>query len=85
MVCNDIGSDLGSILLTVSSTDKPFDMMIRYQFEETGGGTLARIQVQGGGFYKMVGPLLARGVKKNVQSDLERLKGLLASGVYKES
>ena len=73
--------------LVTMRTDKPFDMMIRYQFEETEGGTLARIQIQGegGGFYKLAGPLLARGVKKNVQGDLERLKILLESGADKES
>ena len=63
------------------STDVPFEMTIRYEFEDAGGGTLARIRVQGegSGFYKLAAPLLARMVKRNVSSDLRALKQLLES------
>ena len=71
--------------LLVMGTDKPFDMTIRYQFEETAGGTLARIQIQGEGrrFYRIAGPILGRMVKRNIAHDLETLKDLLESEVDK--
>ena len=64
------------------STDVPFEMTIRYEFEDAGDGTLARIRVQGegSGFYRLAAPLLARMVKRNVTSDLRTLKRLLESG-----
>ena len=70
-------------LLVMHSVSVPFPMKIRYQFEETVDGTLARIQIQGeaGGFYKLAGPVLARAVKRSVTKDLKRLKELLESGV----
>ncbi|MCH8025821.1 MAG: SRPBCC family protein [Chloroflexi bacterium] len=61
------------------STDVPFEMTIRYEFEDADGGTLARIRVQGegSGFYRLASPLLARMVKRNVSRDLRTLKRLL--------
>ena len=61
------------------STDVPFEMTIRYEFEDAGDGTLARVRVQGegSGFYRLAAPLLARVVKRNVSSDLRTLKRLL--------
>ena len=63
------------------STDVPFEMTIRYEFEDAGDGTLARVRVQGegAGFYRLAAPLLARVVKRNVSSDLRTLKRLLES------
>lgn len=61
--------------------DSPFPMRIRYEFAVDGGGTLARIRVEGEptGFYRMATPLLALQVKRSVQGDLERLKGVMES------
>jgi len=65
----------------VMRTDKPFDMTIRYQFEERDGGTLAGIHIQGEGtgFYNLAAPLLGRAVKRNITRDLKTLKKLLES------
>ena len=65
-------------LLTMR-TDKPFDMLISYEFEESGGGTLARIRIQGGGsgFFRLAAPLLGPAVKRNIKSDLRNLKAIL--------
>ncbi len=67
-----------SSLLTMK-TDKPFDMLISYEFEESDGGTLARIRIQGGGsgFFKLAAPLLGPAVKRNIKSDLRNLKAVL--------
>ena len=65
-------------LLTMR-TDKPFDMLISYEFEDLEGGTLARIRIQGGGsgFFKLAGPLLGPAVKRNIKGDLRNLKAIL--------
>ena len=65
-------------LLTMK-TDRPFDMLISYEFEESDGGTLARIRIQGGGsgFFKLAAPLLGPAVKRNIRSDLRNLKAIL--------
>ncbi len=65
----------------VMRTDSPFDMMIAYEFEDATAGTLARINIQGGGggFYRLAGPLLAQAVKRNIAGDLRRLKKLVES------
>ena len=57
-------------------------MTISYQVEDvSGGGTVARIRIQGGGawHYKLAGPLLGPAVKRNITKDLRRLKALLES------
>lgn len=71
-----------SSLLAMRSVKGPFPMQVSYEFEETDGGTLARIHIQGGdtGFYKLAGPLLTRTVKRHVANDLKTLKDLLESG-----
>ena len=72
--------DAGALL--VMSTDSPFPMRISYQFEDApGGGTVARIRIQGGGawYYKLAGPLLGPAVRRNITKDLRRLKALLES------
>ncbi len=66
----------------VMRTDSPFDMTIRYDFEEADGATRMRINVRGGGsgFFKVAGPLLGLQVKKNLRRDLGKLKTLMESG-----
>jgi uncharacterized protein YndB with AHSA1/START domain len=64
----------------VMQTDKPFPMTIAYTFEDAvGGGTRTSVRVEGdgSGFYRLAAPLLATMVRRNVQNDLETLKGLL--------
>lgn len=67
--------------LAMRSIKGPFPMKVDYEFEESGEGTLARIRVRGeaGGFYKLAGPMLSRGVKRNITNDLKALKKLLES------
>ena len=67
--------------LLVMRIDSPFEMMIRYEFEEADNGTLIRIRIQGEGtgFYKLAGPLIANTIKQNVIKDLKTLKGILES------
>ena len=69
--------------LVMHSVKGPFPMTIRYQFEETGGGTLVRIQNQGEvrGFFKLAGPVVAGLLKRSVTRDLAKLKELLEAGV----
>ncbi len=67
--------------LAMRSIKGPLPMVVDYEFEESNEGTLARIRVRGeaGGFYKLAGPMLSRGVKRNITKDLKILKGLLES------
>ena len=68
-------------LMAMRSVKGPFPMDVTYQFEDGAGGTLARINVRGeaSGFFKLAGPLLALGVKKNITKDLKTLKRLMES------
>ena len=68
-------------LLAMRSVKGPFPMKVAYKFEEEGGGTLARIRIQGEatGFYKLAGPVMSRAVKRNITNDLSMLKDLLES------
>ena len=68
-------------LLAMRSVKGPFPMRVTYEFEEAGGGTLARIHIQGetSGFYRLAAPLMSRAVKRNVTNDLRALKRLLES------
>jgi uncharacterized membrane protein len=70
--------DPGSVL-EMRSVKSPFPMHITYAFEDAAGGTQTSVRVQGGAttLYRLAGPLVSRQVKKNVQADLERLKGIL--------
>ncbi|MCH8062630.1 MAG: SRPBCC family protein [Chloroflexi bacterium] len=65
-------------LLTMR-TDRPFDMLISNEFEDSDGGTLARIRIQGVGsrFFRLAAPLLGPAVKRNIKSDLRNLKAIL--------
>ena len=67
--------------LLAMRTDKPFDMAITYRFEDAGEGTrvVLRIQGEGSGFFKLLTPLLAGRVKKNIGRDLASLKRLMES------
>ena len=73
--------DPGS-LLVMKSVKGPFPMEVSYRFQETPGGTLAQIHVQGeaGGFYtKIAGPVMSRAVKRSITKDLKTLKRELES------
>ena len=67
--------------IVLKTVKGPFPMEVTYAFEDRDGGTRAYIRVAGdpGGFYRLAGPLIARGVKKNVGRDLKNLKRLLES------
>ncbi len=62
--------------LAMRSVKAPFPMTVVYEFEDAGDGTLMRIRTSGDatGFYRVAGPLLARAVRRGVESDLARLK-----------
>ena len=54
-------------------------MRIRYELADANGSTVASIRAQGDatGFFRMAAPLLGRMVRRNIQHDLETLKGYL--------
>jgi carbon monoxide dehydrogenase subunit G len=58
---------------------QPFPMQIRYELEDAGEGTRARIRASGeaGGFFRVAAPLLSRMVRRNISNDLETLKEYL--------
>jgi len=68
-------------VLDMRSVRAPFPMRVTYSFEaaDGGGSTIVRNRVRGapGGFFALFGPLLAPLVKRSVQKDLERLRGVL--------
>jgi hypothetical protein len=68
-------------LLAMRSLRSPFPMEVTYQFDGTTASTRARIHVRGGpgGLAALASPLLARAVKHNITSDLQRLKHRLES------
>jgi polyketide cyclase/dehydrase/lipid transport protein len=63
-------------------TNEPFEMRVRYELEDDGAATCARIRARGGGtgFFSLAGPLLSRMVRRSIQNDLETLKEYLESG-----
>lgn len=66
--------------LAMRSVKAPFPLSVEYEFDEAGDGTtLARIHTagEGGGFYSLAGPALARMVKRGVARDLAQLKRLM--------
>ena len=71
-------------LMVMESESGPFPMTIRYQFEETEGGTSVQVRVQGDskGFYRLVGPLLDVAVRRRLGADLRNLKELLESEAH---
>ena len=66
-------------LLEMRSVKSPFPMVVTYAFEEADGGTRASVRVQGdsSALYRIAGPLLARQVRRSVQSDLDTLRTIL--------
>jgi uncharacterized protein YndB with AHSA1/START domain len=67
--------------IVMRSIKSPFPMRVTYSFEERDGATVARVRVQGGpeGFYKIAGGLMAPAVRRNIQSDVKRLKEIIES------
>jgi uncharacterized protein YndB with AHSA1/START domain len=66
--------------LAMRSVKAPFPLSVEYEFDDSGGSaTLARIHTagEGGGFYSLASPALARMVKRGVARDLEQLKRLM--------
>ena len=63
--------------------DKPFPMKIRYELEDGGSGTVARIQARGdaSGFFRIGGPLLKWMVRRNITKDLAGLKRIVERGI----
>jgi hypothetical protein len=61
------------------SVKSPFPMVVTYAFEDASGGTRASVRVQGdpSALYRLAGPLMSRQVRRSVQGDLERLRGIL--------
>ena len=59
--------------------DKPFPMKIRYELEDSAGGTVARIHARGdaSGFFKIGGPLLGWMVRRSIAKDLAGLKAVI--------
>jgi Polyketide cyclase / dehydrase and lipid transport len=59
--------------------DRPFPMLVRYELNDAGGGTLVAIRASGepGGFFGWASPLMAWQVRKSITADLERLRACL--------
>jgi hypothetical protein len=76
---NEVTRLESDVLLEMRSVKSPFPMVITYGFEDAGDGTRTTVRVQGdpSAFYRIAGPLLARQVKRSVQDDLDRLRGIL--------
>jgi len=66
-------------LLKMRSVKAPFPMEITYTFEDAAGGTRFSNHITGGpgGIARVLSPLMAMGVKRNVSKDLQRLKAVL--------
>jgi hypothetical protein len=60
--------------------DRPFPMVVRYELEDTDGGTLVAIRATGnpGRFFGWATPLMTRQVRKNIAGDLQRLRACLS-------
>lgn len=61
---------------------KPFPTMMAFTFESVADGTRVDLTVDAepGGLYRLLGPLLASGAKRQFQSDLDNLKDLMNGG-----
>jgi hypothetical protein len=64
------------------SIAKPFSMLVRYDLEERGEATMARIRASGDGgrFFSMAAPILNLVVGQNIAKDLAQLQRHLESG-----
>jgi len=60
---------------------EPFSMLVRYDLEEQGKATIARIRACGdaGGFFRMATPIVNLVVGQNIAKDLAQLKRHLES------
>ena len=68
--------------LAMRSVKAPFPLTVEYEFDDAGEtATLARIHTagEGGGFYSLTAPVLARMVRRGVERDLAELKRLMES------
>ncbi|HJR44176.1 MAG TPA: SRPBCC family protein [Actinomycetota bacterium] len=67
--------------IVLRSIKSPFPMRVTYAFEPAGAGTRASVRVEGEaeGFYKLAGGLMAPAVRKNLNGDVKRLKGIMES------
>ncbi len=76
---NEIDELLPGKRLLMHSVAGPFPMRVTYEFADADAGSVVRIRVEGdaGGFYAVARPVLRRKVRRSVESDLARLKGLL--------
>jgi hypothetical protein len=59
--------------------ERPFPMVVRYELEDTDGGTLVSIQAKGtpARFFGWATPVMSGRVRKSIQGDLERLRAVL--------
>ena len=65
----------------IESTSGPFPMTLEWNLEPAGGSTHARFEITGspGGAMRLMQPLIARGVRKNLDDAFPRLKQVLES------
>lgn len=69
--------------LVMRTVDGPFPMETTYTWEDVpGGGTLMALRNRGAprGFSTLVGPFMARAMRRANQKDLSRLKDILEGG-----
>ncbi len=61
------------------STGGPMPLEINYIFEEVPGGTRLTVSMdtRPEGFFRLIGPIFGRAVKRQIRNDLKTLKGLL--------
>jgi hypothetical protein len=71
--------DLDPNRRVVMKTDKPFPMTVEYEFSDHGSSTVFRQRLQGGpgGIMGLFSPLMASMVRRNVRSDMERVRAML--------
>jgi hypothetical protein len=62
--------------LVEMTVDNPFPMRIRYELDDAGEATVARILATGDGtgFFRVAGPLLEKMVGRTIRNDLRMLK-----------
>ena len=66
--------------LVEMKVERPFPMLVRYELDDSDGGTLVAIRATGnpGRFFGWATPLMTRQVRKNIAGDLQRLQACLA-------
>jgi uncharacterized protein YndB with AHSA1/START domain len=75
----EVGEVVAPERVEMTVTEGPFPMQITYALVEEGGQTRMSIRARGepGGFFAIAGPLLEMATRRQIQADLEKLKGLL--------